>query len=109
MKIKLLHTITTAGIAVSLAVISGGCGGGSSKNTADLRNYNIVFVVTNQEHYFSRYPAGTNYQARKFLSENGITFEKHYACSNMSTSSRSTMFTGKHVLDTCMIDNCDFP
>lgn len=27
----------------------------------------------------------------------------------MSTSSRSTMFTGKHVPDTGMIDNCDFP
>lgn len=26
-------------------VFSGDCGGGSSKNTADLRNYNIVFVV----------------------------------------------------------------
>ncbi len=56
MKIKLLHTITMAGIAVSLAVISGGCDGGSSKNTADLRNYNIVFVVTNQEHYFRGIP-----------------------------------------------------
>ena len=46
MKIKPLHTITTTGITASLAVISGGCNGGSSKNTADLRNYNIVFVVT---------------------------------------------------------------
>lgn len=109
MKIKPIHTITAAGVAASLAVFSVGCGGGSSTNTADLRNYNIVFVVADQEHYFSQYPAGTNYQARKFLSENGITFEKHYACSNMSTSSRSTMFTGKHVPDTRMIDNCDFP
>ena len=104
MKVKPIHTITVAGIAASLAVISVGCGGGSSKNTADLRNYNIVFVVTDQEHYFPQYPAGTNYQARKFLSENGITFEKHYACSNMSTSSRSTMFTGKHVPDTGMTE-----
>lgn len=109
MKVRSIHTITAAGIAASLVIISGGCGGNSSKNMANLKNYNVVFVVTDQEHYLPQYPAGSNYQARKFLSENGITFEKHYACSNMSTSSRSTMFTGKHVPDTGMIDNCDFP
>ncbi len=78
-------------------------------HTTNLKKYNVLFVVTDQEHFFSQYPSGSNYQARKFLAENGITFEKHYACSNMSTSSRSTMFTGKHIPDTGMIDNCDFP
>ena len=109
MKAGSFYKITAAGVATSLAVISGGCGGGSSNNAANLKNYNVLFVITDQEHYFSQYPNGSNYKARKFLADNGITFEKHYACSNMSTSSRSTMFTGKHVPDTGMIDNCDFP
>lgn len=72
-------------------------------------NYNILFVTTDQEHYFQEYPEGTEYEARKLLEELGTTFEKHYACSNMSTSSRSVMYTGTHITDTEMIDNTDFP
>ena len=68
-----------------------------------------MLVVTDQEHYFAQYPEGSNYKARKLLAEMGTTFEKHYVCSNMSTSSRSTMFTGHHVQDTGMTDNTDFP
>lgn len=72
-------------------------------------NYNILFITTDQEHYFSRYPEGTEYQARLLLEELGTTFEKHYACSNMSTSSRSVIYTGTHITDTEMLDNTDFP
>ena len=72
-------------------------------------NYNILFVTTDQEHYFAEYPDGTEYQARKLLEELGTTFEKHYTCSNMSTSSRSVMYTGTHITDTGMLDNTDFP
>ena len=72
-------------------------------------NYNILFVTTDQEHYFSEYPEGTEYEARKLLEEMGTTFEKHYACSNMSTSSRSVIYTGTHITDTEMLDNTDFP
>ena len=70
--------------------------GNSDVNTA----YNILFITTDQEHYFAEDPAGTNWKARALLAEMGTTFEKHYACSNMSTSSRSVMFTGKHIIDT---------
>ena len=78
------------------------------KRNAD-GNYNILFITTDQEHYFEEYPEGTEYQARKLLEELGTTFEKHYACSNMSTSSRSVMYTGTHITDTEMVDNTDFP
>lgn len=71
-------------------------------------NYNIVFIVTDQEHYFRQYPEGSAYEARKLLAELGTTFEKHYACSTMSTSSRSVIYTGTHITDTKMIDNTDF-
>ena len=78
--------------------------GSSEKNTA----YNILFITADQEHYFDEAPAGTNWKARALLAEMGTTFEKHYACSNMSTSSRSVMFTGMHIPQTGMIDNTDF-
>lgn len=72
-------------------------------------NYNIIFITTDQEHYFEEYPEESNYRARQLLQEMGTSFEKHYICSNMSTSSRSVMYTGKHITDTKMIDNTDFP
>ncbi len=71
-------------------------------------NYNILFIVTDQEHHFEKFPEGTNYQARQLLAELGTTFEKHYACSTMSTSSRSVIYTGTHITDTRMIDNTDW-
>lgn len=105
-----LHRITAAGLAVSLMTMSGGCGGNNkSPVKASLENYNVVLIVVDQEHYFSSYPEGSNYRARNLLAEMGTTFEKHYTCSNMSTSSRSVMFTGQHITHTGMIDNTDFP
>ncbi|OFV72459.1 sulfatase-like hydrolase/transferase [Acetobacterium wieringae] len=72
-------------------------------------NYNIVFVTVDQEHYFDEFPAGTNYKARELLKRMGTTFEKHYTCSNVSTSSRSVIYTGTHITDTLMIDNTESP
>ncbi len=115
MKFKTVNKITATGIAASLIMINGGCGGNNSSNISDnnpdnnLKKYNVMLILTDQEHYFSEYPKGSNYEARKLLAELGATFEKHYICSNMSTSSRSTIFTGHHVPDTGMTDNTDFP
>ncbi|MEA4806469.1 sulfatase-like hydrolase/transferase [Acetobacterium wieringae] len=72
-------------------------------------NYNIVFVTVDQEHYFDEYPAGTNFKARELLEKMGTTFEKHYTCTNVSTSSRSVIYTGTHITDTLMIDNTESP
>ncbi|MBQ9565749.1 MAG: sulfatase-like hydrolase/transferase [Synergistaceae bacterium] len=108
-KKDLALTLTAAGLAASVIAASGGCGGSSTKNARINGNYNILFVVVDQEHFFKDYPAGTSWRAREMLREMGTTFEKHYACSNMSTSSRSTLFTGTHIPETGMIDNTDFP
>ena len=111
MKLKPVHMITAAGLTAGLLSLNLGCGGkdDSSSPVVDQKNYNVLVVVTDQEHFFAQYPQGTNYRARKLLAEMGTTFEKHYACSNMSTSSRSVIFTGHHVPQTGMIDNTDFP
>jgi len=71
-------------------------------------NYNIIFITTDQEHYFGEFPEGSSYRARELLAELGTTFEKHYNCATMSTSSRSVIYTGTHITDTKMIDNTDF-
>ncbi len=71
-------------------------------------NYNIISILTDQEHHFDAYPEGTAYEARKLLEEMGTTFEKHYICATMSTSSRSVIYTGRHITHTKMIDNTDF-
>lgn len=76
----------------------------SSMKTA----YNIIFIITDQEHYFRTYPSDANYRARERLRNIGTTFHKHYACSSMSTSSRSVIYTGKHVPDTKMFDNTNY-
>ena len=71
-------------------------------------SYNVLFLTVDQQHYFAEDPEGTNWKARQLLAELGTTFEKHYSCANVSTSSRSVMFTGMHIPDTGMIDNTDF-
>lgn len=108
--------IFTAGLTVSmLATVLGGSDAAAEAapaapaNTRDTEtDYNVLLITVDQEHYFPEYPEGTSFKARQLLSELGTTFEKHYACSNMSTSSRSVMFTGTHIPDTGMIDNTDF-
>ncbi|MBQ6504035.1 MAG: sulfatase-like hydrolase/transferase [Flexilinea sp.] len=106
--------LITAGLTASMLTtqvgiqnIAAQAASGSESGEED-RSYNVLFITVDQEHYFSEYPEGTNLKARQLLAELGTTFEKHYACSNMSTSSRSVMFTGTHIPDTGMIDNTDF-
>ena len=55
-----------------------------------------------------QYPAGSDYAARERLRQIGTTFEKHYACANVSTSSRSVIYTGRHITETCMLDNTNY-
>lgn len=70
--------------------------------------YNIVFITCDQEAYMEQYPAGSDYAARNYLRSIGTTFEKHYACANVSTSSRSVIYTGRHITETCMLDNTNY-
>lgn len=67
--------------------------------------YNIIFITTDQEAYMPSYPKESDYKAREYLRRIGTSFEKHYACSNVSTSSRSVIYTGRHVTETKMLDN----
>lgn len=115
MKMKHVQKATVAALAVVTMFSMAGRSSKASvvpkievERNAD-GNYNILFVTTDQERFFSEFPEGTNYKARQLLAELGTTFEKHYVCANVSTSSRSVIYTGTHITDTAMLDNTDFP
>ncbi|QKT09224.1 sulfatase-like hydrolase/transferase [Gordonia sp. X0973] len=69
--------------------------------------HNIVFVFTDQERYFDKWPSGMSLPGRERLTDEGITFHKHYGPAVMCTSSRSVMLTGLQTPDTKMFDNVD--
>ena len=71
--------------------------------------YNMVFITTDQERYFSEFPKGTDFKGRNRLKNMGTSFEKHYTCANMCTSSRSVIYTGQHIPHTGMFDNTNCP
>lgn len=109
------------GFVLAAALVLSSCNDSSCDKSRDIAvpeihatknadgNYNIIFITTDQEHYFPEFPQGTSFKARELLMEMGATFEKHYACATMSTSSRSVIYTGTHITDTQMIDNTDYP
>lgn len=110
-----IKRMTAATLAAATMFSMTGCGDKTDSSTqleaeknAD-GNYNILFLTTDQEHYFNEFPNDSEYKARQLLQEMGTTFEKHYTCSNVSTSSRSVIYTGTHITDTKMLDNTDLP
>jgi arylsulfatase len=68
---------------------------------------NIVFVFSDQERYFPKWPAGLALPAHERLQRTGVTFHNHYAPAVMCTSSRSVLMTGLQTADTGMFDNTD--
>ena len=43
------------------------------------------------------------------LQQMGVTFENHQICAAVCTPSRSTIYTGQHIVHTGMFDNTNFP
>ena len=75
------------------------------------RPYNIVFILTDQERFFrpGELPPGYSLPARERLAKEGIVFENHRINSCVCTSSRSVIYTGRHIQQTGMFDNANFP
>ena len=73
--------------------------------------YNILFILTDQERYFSPrdYPPGYTLPGHERLQRRGLTFTNHQINSAVCTSSRSNIYTGQHIQHTRMFDNVDFP
>jgi len=73
--------------------------------------YNILMVVTDQERYMkaSELPTGFQLPGHERLSKRGVEFENHQIASNVCTPSRGVLYTGQHIQNCRMFDNCDFP
>jgi len=73
--------------------------------------YNILFVLTDQERYFRKgeLPEGYRLPAHERLARKGVVFENHRINSCVCTPSRSVIYTGRHIQQTKMFDNTNFP
>jgi len=73
--------------------------------------YNIVFILTDQERHFrpDELPGDYRLPAHERLAKKGVVFENHRINSCVCTSSRSVIYTGRHIQQTGMFDNANFP
>jgi len=80
-------------------------------NQSAAQPYNIVFILTDQERQFrpDELPKGYSLPAHERLAKKGVVFENHRINSCVCTSSRSVIYTGRHIQQTGMFDNANFP
>jgi arylsulfatase A-like enzyme len=73
--------------------------------------YNILFILTDQEKFFrpGELPQGYSLPAHERLARRGVVFENHRINSCVCTPSRSVLYTGRHIQQTKMFDNTNFP
>jgi arylsulfatase len=73
--------------------------------------YNILFILTDQERFFrpGELPSDYRLPAHERLAKKGIVFENHQINSCVCTPSRSVLYTGRHIQQTKMFDNTNFP
>ena len=73
--------------------------------------YNILFILVDQERWFrpGELPVGFPLPGHERLMKRGTTFVNHRIASCVCTSSRSVIYTGRHIQQTKMFDNTNFP
>jgi len=70
---------------------------------------NIVFVFSDQERYFAKWPSGLKLPAHERLQRTGVTFHNHHCPAVMCTSSRAVLLSGLQTADNRMFENTDMP
>ncbi|MCD2197792.1 sulfatase-like hydrolase/transferase [Actinomycetospora endophytica] len=70
---------------------------------------NILLITTDEERYRLPRADGFALSARERLAENGTTFDHYYVASAMCSSSRSVIYTGRHMPNTEIYDNDNMP
>lgn len=73
--------------------------------------YNILFILVDQQRRFlpGELPAGFELPAQERLARRGTSFVNHTISSCVCTPSRSVVYTGRHIQQTGMFDNTNFP
>jgi len=96
-----------------LAAAAGFAAGPFAGDTAaqGARALNILFILTDQERFFrpGELPAGFELPAHTKLAKRGTSFVNHRIASCVCTPSRSVIYTGRHIQQTRMFDNTNFP
>ncbi len=70
---------------------------------------NVLLITTDEERYTLPRLEGFSLPARDWLHRRGTSFDNYYVASAMCSSSRSVMYTGRHVTDTKIFDNDNMP
>ena len=108
----------TAGLAAAAATIGGTttvdaahAQAGTGRPAPGKGPYNILFILTDQERYFrpGELPGDYRLPGHERLARRGIVFENHRINSAVCTPSRSVLYTGRHIQQTKMFDNTNFP
>ena len=102
-------TATAAGVAAAPLAAAAATPG--EPGAAQQRAPNILFILTDQERFFrpGELPAGYELPAHAMLAKRGTTFVNHRIASCVCTPSRSVIYTGRHIQQTRMFDNTNFP
>jgi len=100
-------TLTTQGGAAATGTATSALSAGAA-NPAGL---NILFILTDQERMFrpGELPPGFSLPGHERLRRMGTTFLNHTINSCVCTPSRSVVYTGRHIQQTGMFDNTNFP
>jgi arylsulfatase len=70
---------------------------------------NILLITSDEERFALPEPEGFVLPARERLRERGITFDSYYVASAQCSSSRSVIYTGRHMPVTEVYDNDNMP
>lgn len=70
---------------------------------------NILLITSDEERYALPQPTGFGLPARERLHERGVTFDRYYVASAQCSSSRSVIYTGRHMPITEIYDNDNMP
>ena len=110
----LLKTLGTAAVTTALGgnlLGNAASAAPAAKGGAATGPYNILLFLTDQERYFRPGELPPDYQlpARERLMKKGVVFENHRINSCVCTPSRSVLYTGRHIQQTRMFDNTNFP
>ncbi len=81
--------------------------GAATAPAAPPAGYNILFILTDQERHFDRWPFPV--PGREALRRDGITFMHHQIAACVCSPSRSTVYTGQHIQHTGVLDNAGVP
>lgn len=95
----------------SAAAAAAGPSSGARAQHTPGQPYNILMIVTDQERYFrpGELPKGYRLAGHERLAKRGISFTNHRINSCVCTPSRSVLYTGRHIQQTRMFDNTNFP